>query len=125
MTRLALVGLGGFFGAIFRFLVGGWVHRSMPSVSFPVGTLAVNVLGCFAIGLLAGLAESRQLLSPPARLFLLIGFLGSFTTFSTFGYETLSLAQDGELLKAGLNSILHLAVGFAAVWLGLLISRLA
>ncbi len=80
------VGAGGFCGAVLRFTVGGLVHRALPSGAFPYGTLAVNLLGCFAIGLLFGIGEARQLFGPAFRSFVLIGLLGGFTTFSTFGY---------------------------------------
>lgn len=112
------VGAGGFFGAIGRYLVGGAVHRLVPGAGFPYGTLVVNVLGCLLVGVAAGAAETRQLLGPEARLFLVLGFLGSFTTFSTFGYETLSLARDAELLRAAANVALHLVAGLGAAWLG-------
>jgi CrcB protein len=119
LVHLLWVGAGGFFGAISRYALGGAVHRLLPGAAFPYGTLAVNVVGCLLIGLAAGLSESRQVLGPEARLFLVLGFLGSFTTFSTFGYETLTLARDAEALAAAANVALHLAAGLGAAWLGL------
>ena len=118
MTNLLLVGAGGFVGALARYLMSGWIHRVVPVAGFPLGTLSVNVMGCSLIGLVAGLAESRQLLGPESRSFLMIGLLGAFTTYSTFGYETLALARDAEILKAIANIGLHLVLGLAAVWLG-------
>ena len=91
MSKILLVGFGGFVGAVLRYGISGWVQRWTGSVNFPYGTLAVNLLGCLVIGLLAGLAEDRGLFTPEARLFLFIGVLGAFTTFSTFGIETLNL----------------------------------
>jgi fluoride exporter len=90
-----------------------------------VGTLAVNVLGCLVIGFLGGLAEARQVLTPEGRLFLMLGFLGGFTTFSSFGYETLSLARGGEGTRALVNVALHLVLGLSAVVAGQQLSRLA
>jgi fluoride exporter len=95
----------------------------VPFIGFPLGTLVVNVLGCSLIGLAGGLAESRQVLGPEARSLLMIGVLGAFTTYSTFGYETLALVRDVEVAKAFLNIGLHLALGLAAVWLGGAVAR--
>jgi len=120
-----LVGLGGFAGALCRYALAGAVHRGVPQATFPVGTLAVNLLGCLLIGLLAGLADSRQLFSPEMRLFAFIGLLGGFTTFSTFGYEAVALARDSEYLQAILYVGLHVVLGLTLVWLayGLASSR--
>ena len=85
---------------------------------FPFGTLAVNLLGCLLIGLGAGLADARQAFTPEARLFVFVGLLGGFTTFSSFGYETIALLRDHELLRAGLNVGLNVFAGLALVWLG-------
>jgi fluoride exporter len=125
MKDLLLVGSGGFLGSVSRYLVGGWVHRLLGVATFPVGTLAVNVIGCFVIGFLGGLAEARQMLTPEGRLFLMLGFLGGFTTFSSFGYETLSLARGGEGVRALVNVALHLVLGLTAVVAGQQLSRLA
>lgn len=117
--RAALVvGLGGFLGSAGRFLVAGWLHRLRPETTFPVGTLGVNVLGSLLIGVMAGLLEIRQLLSPDARLFLMLGLLGGFTTFSSFAYETLELVRNGDLARAGLNVLAQLLLGLGAAWAG-------
>jgi CrcB protein len=120
-----LVGLGGFIGALCRYALAGVVHRGLPQTTFPVGTLAVNLLGCLLIGYLAGLADSRQLFAPELRLFAFIGLLGGFTTFSTFGYETVALARDAGYVQAALNIGLHVVLGLMLVWLayGLATSR--
>ena len=118
MVKILLVGLGGFLGAVARWGVAGAVQRVAGS-SFPAGTLAVNVLGCAAIGVLMGLVTSYSLLGPEARAFLLVGVLGAFTTFSTFGWETLALLSDGEWLPAFLNVALNVLVGLGAVFAGL------
>jgi CrcB protein len=118
MVKLLIVGLGGFLGAVARWGVAGAVQRLAGGI-FPSGTLAVNVLGCAAIGVLMGLVTEHSLFGPGARLFLLAGFLGAFTTFSTFGWETLALIRDGEWLPAFLNVALNVLAGLAAVFAGL------
>lgn len=117
--QILLVGAGGFLGSVLRYGLSGLVHRWVPFAAFPYGTLTVNLLGCLVIGLLAGLADSgRWGLGPELRLFLFIGLLGGFTTFSTFGYETFELVRDGELMRVAGSVLTHLLVGVAAVWLG-------
>ncbi|MBN2601266.1 MAG: fluoride efflux transporter CrcB [Candidatus Marinimicrobia bacterium] len=123
MIRLLIVGTGGFLGSVSRYILSGLVHRLITQAVFPYGTLTVNVLGCLAIGFLSGLAESRQLFSPEMRLLMFIGFLGGFTTFSTFGYEIVSFARDGQLMASLANLMLHLVLGLGAVWTGLALSR--
>jgi CrcB protein len=103
---------------VLRYLASGWVQQSSGSVSFPWGTLAVNVIGCFLIGILAYLADTRGILHPQARLFLIVGVLGGFTTFSAFGNETMNLIRDGENLLAAANTIGSVLLCFAAVWAG-------
>ena len=118
LVQAAVAGLGGFVGALGRYGLSGLVQRRIPLATFPYGTLAVNLSGCFAIGLLAGLAESRQLFGPYFRVFVLIGLLGGFTTFSTFGYETVALLRDAEYLRAATNVAVHIVAGLTLVWLG-------
>ena len=114
----ALVGSGGFLGALCRYGLSGLVHRQAPLTTFPYGTLTVNLLGCLLIGLLAGLVESRQLFAPEFRTFALIGLLGGFTTFSTFGFETFAMLRDAEHVRALANIGLHVVLGLALVWVG-------
>jgi len=116
--QMLLVGLGGFVGSAARFGTAGLVHRMLPMTTFPFGTLAVNILGCLAIGCLGGLMELRQVLGPAQRLFLMIGVLGGFTTFSTFAYETLGLLHAAEMGRAILNVAGHAVLGLAAAWVG-------
>lgn len=117
MLRFLAVGLGGFAGAVARYAVSGLVQR-YANGSFPVGTLAVNLIGCLLIGALMRLAEERQLFASNTRLFLMIGLLGSFTTFSTFGYETFELLRSHEFLAALCNVSANTLIGVTAVVLG-------
>ena len=118
----SLVGAGGFFGSLLRYALGGLIHRQLPLATFPYGTLAVNVIGCLAIGILAGLSEARPMFGPGFRLFALVGLLGGFTTFSTFGYETVAMMRDQEYVRALTNVTLHFAVALPAVWVGYLVA---
>ena len=123
ILNLVYVGLGGFIGSIGRYLASGAVHQIFPSIYFPIGTAVVNILGCFLIGILTGLAELRNLFSPEMRTFLLFGLLGGFTTFSTFGHETVALMRDGEFLPAVGNVLIQVIIGLSGVWLGFNVSR--
>lgn len=118
LRPILLSGLGGFIGSAGRYLLGGWVHGLVPLTTFPIGTLVVNVSGCLVIGLLGGLVEARQLFGPDLRVFLFIGVLGGFTTFSSFAYETLALARDAEFARALLNIAAQMILGLSAAWLG-------
>ena len=121
MTQLLYVGAGGFLGSVMRYVLTLSVQRIVPETQFPWGTLAVNALGCFAIGFLG-----MRMMAPdaPGRLFLVVGILGGFTTFSSFGFETYTLANDGEPWQALGNVTLQVVVGLAAVWIGALLARL-
>ena len=118
LPQLLWVGFGGFLGSIGRFVIAGLANRVTPSLAFPIGTLTVNILGCFVIGFIHGLAETRNLLGPDARIFLFIGVLGGFTTYSTFGFESMALLRDGEVLKTTANILLHVILGLFTVWAG-------
>jgi len=122
MLKLLIVGMGGFIGAVARYGLSGLVHR-YGGDAFPWGTLVVNVTGCFLIGGLIYLAADRAVLSPNTRLFLLIGVLGAFTTFSTFGYETLELLRDRSFWPALANVGANVVIGVFAVWLGRFLFR--
>ncbi|MGH9750294.1 MAG: fluoride efflux transporter CrcB [Candidatus Polarisedimenticolia bacterium] len=117
MWTVLLVGAGGFAGSVARFLLGGWVQGRW-SGTFPAGTLAVNVLGCLAIGGLSELAEARAFLSPEARALVVVGFLGGFTTFSAFGNETFNMLRDGAWGVAAANVALNVVPSLTAVWAG-------
>ena len=124
MEKVLLVGLGGFVGTVARYALGGWIARTKAGGTFPFGTLAVNVLGCLAIGLLAGLAETRGVLSDTTRTVLFVGLLGGFTTFSAFGYETVALLRAGQTAAAAWSVGLQLVLGLGAVWVGGAATRL-
>ncbi len=118
MHKLVLVGVGGFVGSILRYLISGYVQDLTKSASFPYGTLAVNLMGCLVIGFLSHLAETRGVFTPESRALIFVGFLGGFTTFSTFSNESVNLFRTGENLVAMANTAVHILVGFGAVWLG-------
>lgn len=124
MTNILLVGFGGFIGSILRYLASGYVQQSTKSIDFPYGTLAVNVIGCFIIGFLAQLAEERGMFTSESRLFVFVGILGGFTTFSSFGNETLNLARDSQTMNALANISANMFFGLFAVWLGRTVSYL-
>lgn len=116
--RVLLVGLGGFLGSVARYGLASWVNRHW-AASFPAaGTLAVNVVGCYGIGFLMRYGEARQLLGGDLWLFVAVGILGGFTTFSAFGNETWELARAHRPGMAALNVLANVTLGLAAVWLG-------
>jgi len=123
MSRLVLVGLGGFLGSAARYWLAGQVH-SWTGAAFPAGTLVVNGLGSFVLGMVMALGLERGLITPNLRLFLAVGLCGGFTTMSTFSYETLALLQEGSLATALANVAGTLALCIVAVWLGAAAGRL-
>ena len=123
MTEVLLVGAGGFIGAASRYGVLVGVGRLLGQPAFPWGVLAANVIGSLIIGVLAGLAETRQIFSPEARLFLFIGILGGFTTFSSISNDTFMLLRNAEYLSAAGNVLLSVVLGLAAVALGYAAAR--
>ena len=122
LREILLVGIGGFVGAVARYVVSGAVQQHADG-TFPAGTLAVNVLGCGAIGGLMALVEEGGALSPDLRLLLLVGLLGSFTTFSTFGHETLALLREGDLPLSVANVGGNVVLGLLAVFAGRALAR--
>ncbi len=121
MITVLLVGAGGFAGSILRYLLNREVQQLFATSGvFPYGILVVNVAGCFIIGLLGGLASAHGVLGPTsgARSFLFVGFLGGFTTFSAFGFDTLSMIREGAFLLALANVASQIVLGLGAVWLG-------
>ena len=124
MSKLFMVGLGGFLGSVLRYGAGEVMGRIPCSACPPLGTFFVNALGCLLIGLLAGLAEARGVLAMEIRLFLLVGLLGGFTTFSTFGLESYELLRLGNWPLALGNVAAQVMVGLEAVWAGFMASKL-
>ncbi|MFA6212537.1 MAG: fluoride efflux transporter CrcB [Candidatus Obscuribacterales bacterium] len=117
MTHL-LVFIGAGLGGLMRFLISTGVQKACNGWVFPLGTFVVNMSGCLIIGFLAQWAESKNLMMPEFRAFFLIGILGGYTTFSSFGYETLQLIRSGELLYATGNAVFQVVLGLLFVWLG-------
>ncbi len=124
LGKVLLVGAGGFIGSVLRYLIGGLVQSAFPASTFPYGTLAVNVTGCFAIGLVSQLVEAHAALGPATRTFLVVGCLGGYTTFSAFGNETVNLLRDGQRVAAALNLGGHFVLALCAVWCGRLAAQL-
>jgi CrcB protein len=118
-----VIGAGGFIGAITRYLLAAWIGQSWGR-TFPLGTLTINVSGSFLIGLLMTLLTERFMANPLWRLMLVVGFLGSYTTFSTFEYETGKLLTDGEYLLGTLNVVLSVLAGFASLKIGQIIAMI-
>jgi CrcB protein len=123
LGELAAIATGGALGALMRFWVSGGVY-SWLGRDFPYGTLSVNVIGSFAIGLAFILLTERLSLGAEVRAFVIIGFLGAFTTFSTFSMETLFLLQEGLLVKAVSNIVVSVMLCLIATWMGMLIAKL-
>ena len=122
VQHILMVALGGAVGAVARYGLSRLVEL-WAGTTFPFGTLVVNVLGCLAIGLVMGWVSTRSELSDTVRLMLVVGFLGSLTTFSTFGADTITLVRDGMVPQALGNVALNLVVGFGAVLLGFWIAK--
>ena len=120
--NILMIGAGGFFGAILRYLVSGWAHR-IAGASLPYGTLTVNVLGSFLLGFFFVIAEERFMIPPQIRSFIAIGLLGAFTTYSTYSFESVMLLKETLYIQATLNISLNLIVGLFAVWLGMTVAR--
>ncbi|MBW7919731.1 MAG: fluoride efflux transporter CrcB [Anaerolineales bacterium] len=118
LLTISLVALGGAAGSVSRYLLGVWIQSVSQSLGFPFGTLAVNLVGCFVIGLLSQLTESRGVFTPETRGLVFIGFLGGFTTFSSFGNDTMNLFRAGQTVNALVNVGANVILGLAFVWLG-------
>ena len=118
-----IVGIGGFIGAIVRYALAIWIGQTWGR-SFPLGTFVINVSGSFLIGLLMTLFAERYTVDPAWRLLFVVGFLGAYTTFSTFEYETGKLIKDSEWLFASMNVILSVVLGFVALKVGEVLAKI-
>lgn len=123
MQKALLIGLAGLVGTVGRYALSGVIARRFGE-TFPAGTLVVNVVGCFLAGLLFCLLQERYLVSPTTRTVVLIGFLGGFTTFSSFGLQTFTLLRDGEFWFATLNIVGSNFLGLLMVWAGYTLGKL-
>ncbi len=119
MKNILLVGFGGFVGSVLRYAIGAQIVHFVPDAKFPWATLLVNVVGCFAVGVVAFSLERLDFYNSELRLLLITGLLGGFTTFSAFGLETLSLLRQDLWFLAALNIFLSIGLGLLAVYLGL------
>ena len=118
MYNLVILGLGGFLGAISRYLLSGYVQTLFKQDGFPYGTLVVNILGCFVLGILTHAAGVKGMFDAQTRLFLMVGFVGAFTTFSTFSVESASLFQNGQSTAGMLNILGSNLLGLIFVFIG-------
>jgi fluoride exporter len=122
MQVILSIALFGALGCLTRYVLSGWVYKALGGV-FPSGTLAVNIVGAYCIGLIMEFSLRSALISPSLRIGLTIGFLGGLTTFSTFSYETFRLLEDGELVIALANVLLSVVVCLVFTWLGIVTAR--
>ena len=122
-VNILLVGLGGSAGSILRYLCQKWVNESYQH-NFPLATFLVNVFGCLLIGILYALGEKGNILSPQARLLLITGFCGGFTTFSTFAFENMNLLRIGDNFYFALYAVGSVVLGIVAVYVGSLLIKL-
>jgi CrcB protein len=122
MTKYLFVALGGALGSMLRFWVGGYVSNRF-GTRFPYGTFVINITASFLIGFVLTLLSERTHWSPNWRYLIPVGFIGGYSTFSTFEYESFRVFQDGELLITGLNIVLSVVLGFISVWLGVITGR--
>jgi len=123
LRTLLIIGMGGFFGSVSRYLLGQGLHRIFDTI-FPIGTMTVNILGSFIIGVVYSLAERDNLISPEMRMFLAVGFCGGFTTFSSFAFDKLNLLKDSGFLYLSVYLAGSVFLGLLAVYLGTQIHKL-
>jgi CrcB protein len=122
MNRYAWIAIGGALGAIARYQVTAAIQSRIP-LGFPLGTFLVNVSGCLAMGIVGTLLADRLAFNPNWRFAVPIGFIGAYTTFSTFEFETFRAVNDGSWLVGGLNVVVSVVVGYMALWLGVVLAR--
>ena len=122
LPGLALVAIGGAIGSVSRYVLSTAILRVSGSL-FPIGTFAVNLVGCVAFGAIIGAAEHRFILTPEVRAFLLVGVLGGFTTFSSYAFESFALMQDGQFVAAALNIVGQVVAGLLGFWVAYVIAH--
>ncbi|KYC44936.1 MAG: camphor resistance protein CrcB [Candidatus Methanofastidiosum methylothiophilum] len=115
MNLLILIGIGGFIGAVLRYLVSGWIQNG--ATTFPIGTMGVNVIGSFVLGTILFASEYKGILSEETRIFLTIGLLGAFTTMSTFSYESFRLLESKDFLRVSFNIMGTIFLTISAIYL--------
>src|SRR5262245_30920643 len=123
MYKIVLIGSAGLLGTLARYWISGWADERW-GATFPIGTVIVNALGCLAIGFLFHATQEKYLVDPVIRTAVLVGFLGGFTTFSSFAIQTFNLLRDGEVLMASANILVSNIAGLILVWAGYTISRM-
>ena len=124
MTHYLLIAFGGALGATLRFAIGQFVQSALDRPWFPFATLFINIAGCFIFGVVIGLSEAGRNITAEQRSFILVGILGGFTTFSSFGYETFNLMRTDHLNAAVVNISVQVVLGIVGVWLGIQCARL-
>lgn len=120
--RMLVIAAGGALGSVARYLFSTALLR-ISGTLFPIGTFGVNLVGCIVFGMIAGAAEQRVQIDPELRMFLLVGVLGGFTTFSTYAFESFSLLRDGQFLAASVNIIGQVVTGLVGLWAGYVITN--
>jgi len=123
LIKYLMVGIGGFLGSVLRFWLGSFIGGRM-GARFPYGTFVINVTGSFLIGMVLAVLATKAHWNSNWRYLIPIGFIGGYTTFSAFEYETFQLFQDGQLLTAMLNIALSVVIGFVGVWVGVVAGRI-
>ena len=122
LLNLLLIAVGGALGSTARYLFSLLIQRASGTL-FPIGTFAVNCVGCLVFGAIAGAAEQRVQIAPELRLFLLVGILGGFTTFSSYAFESFVLVRDGQFAAALVNIVGQVIAGLGGMWIGFVIGR--
>jgi fluoride exporter len=122
MYKIFLIAIAGSVGTLARYWLSGWADQRW-SGTFPIGTVIVNALGCLTIGFLFHATEEKYLIDPAVRSAVLVGFLGGFTTFSSFAVQSFNLLRDGEIFLAGINVLVSNVAGLLLVWVGYAVSR--
>ena len=122
MNKILFIGVAGLLGTLGRYWLSGWADERW-GATFPIGTLIVNLVGCLLIGFLFHATEEKYLVDPVLRSAVLVGLLGGFTTFSSFGVQTFNLLRDGEIFLAGVNVLVSNVAGLLLVWTGYAVSK--